>query len=767
MRADLVLLAGSWLLTYLVHSTLLLSGIWLLSRRKRATPAVRDSLWKIGILGALITSTLQVGLGLEPLGGALALESRAPSATAGVAWVPEADSWKGQLVQSQEPDRVAGRQVGAARTAQPSSTHTPVIILPPAESGPASVEPATPRKAWFIPTVVGIWAVMGGSLLALYLLRRARAMREIGPRTAIEDASLLGMLESLRQAGEVRRNIRVTCAQGLGSPVALGSSEIVLPEAALTELDPEQQRSMLAHELAHLARRDPTWLALSCVIERVFFMQPLNRVARAGMQEAAELLCDDWAVHRTGSGFSLATCLVKVAEWVDTTPRPVPMAGMAEHRSQLVTRIHRLIEGRTMPTARRSLWLAAGAVVVLGVTAIAAPGVTTNHREFTDADILSLDPNQPEALAVIDAMASDTDTAVVRSEAPVATGGWSRLTSSVRALEARLAGTNRARMRADMARARAEMRAMSIAGVAPRAPRPPEPPAAIGWSGGPVVAPRALAYADAARWDSDRQRDTNNIAVPALIVALKDSDVEVRRAAANSLSNLDDPRAVPGLIDALKDSDAEVRCSAAHGLGSLEDKRAVPGLVALLKDGNKDVRQAALSALHSMPEQVPDEAILTAIGDSDPEVRSAAVGLALNRIQSNEDEDAKPDPRYVSAFARMLNDGSADTRQQAAEALGASHLKEAPAALMAASKDKNADVRQAVAGALGQIGDPRAVSTLKEMLSDASADVRESAVNGLSEIRDQSSLEALVGALKSSDAAVRRSAAEALGQRGD
>lgn len=766
MGADLVLLAGSWLLTYLVHSTLLLGGIWLLSRRNSITPSVRDSLWKIGIVGALITSTLQVGLGLEPLGGALALENRSASPATPVtvaAPAPNPDAWNGQLLQTQLEPKRSTEALKAPLAAAPSITRDPVVAVPPAESGPASVEPVAPRKPWFIPAVVGLWAVMGGALLSLYLLRRARAMREIGPRTPVQDGALLAMLESLRTSGEVRRAIRVTCAQGLGSPVALGSSEIVLPEAALTELDADQQRCMLAHELAHLARRDPTWLAIACVIERVFFIQPLNRVARSGMQEAAELLCDDWAVHRTGSGFSLATCLVKVAEWVDTTPRPVPMAGMAEHRSQLVTRIHRLIEGRTMPTARRSFWLAAGAVVVLGVTAVAAPGVTTNHREYTDPDSLSIDPNSPEALAILGGEAADTDTAVVAA-AP-ASGTWSRFAGRVRALEARLSGTNRVRMRADMARARAELRAVQLSGaLAPRPPRAPEPPAA--WSG-PMLAPRALAMADAARWRDDGKRDTNNVAVPALILALKDSDVEVRRAAANSLSNLDDPRAVPGLIDALKDSDSEVRCSAAHGLGSLEDKRAVPGLVALLKDSNKDVRQAALSALHSMPEQVPDDAILSAIGDSDPEVRYAAVGLALNRIQSNEDEDAKPDPRYINAFVRMLNDASADTRQQAAEALGSSHLKEAPSALMGASRDKNADVRQAVAQALGEIGDPKSVSTLKELLSDASADVRESAVNALSEIRDQTSLEALVGALKSSDAAVRRSAAEALGQRGD
>ena len=37
---------------------------------------------------------------------------------------------------------------------------------------------------------------------------------------------------------------------------------------------------MLAHEIAHLVRRDPQWLVLARAIEMVFFFQPLNRLAR-------------------------------------------------------------------------------------------------------------------------------------------------------------------------------------------------------------------------------------------------------------------------------------------------------------------------------------------------------------------------------------------------------------------------------------------------------------------------------------------------------
>ncbi|HWA59103.1 MAG TPA: M56 family metallopeptidase, partial [Gemmatimonadales bacterium] len=546
MRADLTLLLGSWLLTYLLHSTLLLGGAWLALRVWRLTPAVRDTLWKVGMAGALFTSAVQAGLGLEPLGGLLALRAPAPMVEPARAPLASSDSaWSGILPAAPSPARKAITERAPAAEGPIVSAAAPAPAVPDAPSAaPAPTRSAAER---LVPSLVGLWALVAGLLLALYLVRRARAMREIGPRSTVADPALLGMLDALCASGGVSRRIRLTCADGLGSPVALGASEIVLPRAALTELDAEQQRSMLAHELAHLARRDPTWLAFGCMVERVFFLQPLNRVARAGMQEAAELLCDDWAVRRTGSGFSLATCLVKVAEWVDTTPRPVPLAGMAEHRSQLVTRIHRLIEGRTMPSAPRSLWLAAGAVMLLGITAVAAPGVTPVRPVAdpgTDAVTGDTIPaaDYAEALA---AAAADTDTVV--ASASGGRGAWSRAGAQMRALERRLSTLARSRAYTDQARA--ELRAaravapMAWAGPAPMAPRPPMPALA------PVAGVGRL-------WGRNQERDTTSIAVPALIAALRDSDVEVRRAAAHSLSNLEDPRAVPALIEARKDSDA-------------------------------------------------------------------------------------------------------------------------------------------------------------------------------------------------------------------
>lgn len=403
-----------------------------------------------------------------------------------------------------------------------------------------------------------------------------------------------------------------------------------------------------------------------------------------------------------------------------------------------------------MPTAPRTLWLAAGAVFLLSATVIVVPGVTAHAQQ----------PVTP------DSTVSDSTESVYRRLLRRArlSGWWAQA-------DARHALT-RARVAAEVARAQRTLVTPEPA-LAP-APWPaPRPMATPRPAPMPALAPMLAEARAAAMLDVERQmaglrvtreRDTNNIAVPALIGALKDQDVEVRRAAAQALANLEDPRAVPGLIGALEDQDTEVRLYAAMALGQLEDKRAVAPLLGLLKDRSVDVRRHALGALSNFPDGVPTDAILTAMNDADGDVRQLAISLAVSHL-GERGEDQPADPRFLAAFTRLLRDPAADVRQQAVNGVAEMGLKQAPADLLALEKDKSEDVRQQLAWALGRIGDPRSVPVLKNLLADQSADVREAAVHGLSEIRDRSALEALVAALRSTDPVVRRQAAQALGQR--
>jgi beta-lactamase regulating signal transducer with metallopeptidase domain len=192
-------------------------------------------------------------------------------------------------------------------------------------------------------------------------------------------------MRELLAIAAVDRHVSLTSSATIASPVALAGDEICLPRRALVELEAAEQESMLAHEIAHIVRRDPQWLIAARAIEVVLFFQPLNRLARRRMQEVAEYLCDDWAVARTSRPVTLAKCLAAVAEWVSRAPRVgTPALGalsaMVESGgSPLVRRVGRILSRQRAPHRRTSRIAVASATMTLVAMAAIAPRVSIAH----------------------------------------------------------------------------------------------------------------------------------------------------------------------------------------------------------------------------------------------------------------------------------------------------------------------------------------------------------------------------------------------------
>jgi beta-lactamase regulating signal transducer with metallopeptidase domain len=366
----LTLLAVAWLLTYLVHSTILLGGAWLLSATRIVrSPVAKDTLWKVCLVGGILTATVSSAFPYQPYSAHYLLPGVAPSALAARA-------------QHRDPPAVSA---GGSAIFASVASHSPSDVRVARRAGAAAPQPlSSPEPGsqtsgpslWSWPYVaLGLW-LLGAALFLVRVLRcRLRLARQLGDRREITSGPLVAMLDSLRAAAGARRPIRLTTSTELAGPVAIGAAEICLPERALTALSPAEQQAVLAHELGHLVRRDPLWLGLSVACESLFFFQPLNRLARRRVQEAAEYLCDDWAVHQTGGSLTLARCLAEVATWIEAAPRAVPVSGMAENRSQLVERVHRLLEG-AQPSARRLRAAVPLAALALSSVAFAAPGIS-------------------------------------------------------------------------------------------------------------------------------------------------------------------------------------------------------------------------------------------------------------------------------------------------------------------------------------------------------------------------------------------------------
>jgi hypothetical protein len=99
----------------------------------------------------------------------------------------------------------------------------------------------------------------------------------------------------LRQPPEIRE------AKDITSPLLLGiiRPAIVFPTGMLAGANAEERDWMLAHELAHVKRRDLLWNWLPLLAHGLLFFHPLVWLAQREWRLAMEVACDELAVRVT------------------------------------------------------------------------------------------------------------------------------------------------------------------------------------------------------------------------------------------------------------------------------------------------------------------------------------------------------------------------------------------------------------------------------------------------------------------------------------
>ncbi|HVO13171.1 MAG TPA: M56 family metallopeptidase [Vicinamibacteria bacterium] len=403
------------LLTYLIHSTLLLAAAALACRLLRERRLVlQEALLRAALLGGVVASVLQVGLELRPV--------------AGVLHVP-----------------LAGRPAVAA----PPGPAPPLAAAPgetAVESGGSALDGAGASAPWqarvvLAPTVferlgsraVESWrtllAVAWAALAALGLLRLAvaglRLHRLLRGRRPIVDGPLAPEAASVATALGLRGPVPLSSAPRLVVPLATGvlRPQACLPARAVAELGTDELIALCAHELAHVRRRDPAWLMLARLLEALLPLQPLNTWARGRLQELAECLSDDLAVCATARPLGLARSLVDVASWTVDGRRVLPAAaaGALSARSRLGHRVERLMDPFRALERPRRLLLPVAALAV-AATALLAPAVSGSGGDDPAAPVAAIAPAAAAApvAALAEAAPPPPPPAAAAAAAPVA-----------------------------------------------------------------------------------------------------------------------------------------------------------------------------------------------------------------------------------------------------------------------------------------------------------------------------------------------------------
>ena len=243
-----------------------------------------------------------------------------------------------------------------------------------------------------LPLILGTWAAVTAVLVALRLLRHARATRELRARAdagAAPDARTRRVVDRLSAALRVRQpEVRVVPRlPGGGAVVGLRSPVLLLDAGLLAALDDDELAGVVAHELAHVRRRDNLVALGLCLLRDATFFVPGGGWSVELLLREREHAADVVAADVTGRPGALAGGLLKVLESRTAGARPAACAPLLSEGG-LVARVEELVDARPAPgLARRSAdtGAVAGAALLAVVAAATLPSLAAGPAHERDA----------------------------------------------------------------------------------------------------------------------------------------------------------------------------------------------------------------------------------------------------------------------------------------------------------------------------------------------------------------------------------------------
>lgn len=266
-------------------------------------------------------------------------------------------------------------------------------LLVPAEAVGALPIPVTDGYVHFAQTALPLLVTVWGGVVAWRLGRRVvghvaarRRAREVLVADVDRPATLVALVARL--AGRLRIHpptiaLSETCAGG-AYVVGTRRPVVVLGRDLVARLDAEELEGVIAHELAHVRRRDNLVATAVGVVRDLAFFVPGSRWAVGQLHRERERAADQVAVRATGRPGALASGLLKTLEG----PSPAePCAALAPSGS-LVERVQDLVDDRPpVSRVRRGTELSAvaGTALLAVVVAVAVPSALTGAERERDA----------------------------------------------------------------------------------------------------------------------------------------------------------------------------------------------------------------------------------------------------------------------------------------------------------------------------------------------------------------------------------------------
>jgi uncharacterized protein (TIGR03435 family) len=245
-----------------------------------------------------------------------------------------------------------------------------LLPIPIHEASSASPVWSARRVEALLPWIVATWFVGVAFLLARAGARwwRVRRLHQFALTTMCSSWQTVGN----RLAGRLGldRVIRIVEFPHVDVPMVIGCLRpiVVLPIAAMSQLNAAQVEAILAHELAHVRRHDYLVNLMQTLAETLLFYHPAVWWLSARIRDERENCCDDIAVALCGDPVVYAAALAELEEWRSGELTLVAAAT----GGSLLNRVRRILRIEVSEDSRTSSW-----TILLVVIAVVS-GATLN-----------------------------------------------------------------------------------------------------------------------------------------------------------------------------------------------------------------------------------------------------------------------------------------------------------------------------------------------------------------------------------------------------
>lgn len=368
---------GSWAISYFLHSTVILGSILLLCHFARfISQSNKDVLIKVGLVAGILTASIQFvqssnGNFIKTVVLEIAPLYRQPPPQDTVRVVPQTNNEVVQQLLTVGPP--------VALPQQPTSDNR--------DNGfnrfwSDNIAPITALQ-WFLT----VWA-MGSLFLALRFIWLWWGFgRATGKRIPLTHQATVDLCLQLQSQMAIKRTLKLTQSNQIVSPMAVGWSEICIPEGLWSNIDEEQLTAIIAHELAHVVRMDSLWLFFWHLMSIVFFFQPLNKLTQLSFQSRAEFLADAIAVRQTKDPVAMVNSLISAAKLARLEASHRFAAHLLGANATIVERTKNLLDENPMKTHTSLSFIALSATVIVTLAALGLPSISLASKPVAKIDV--------------------------------------------------------------------------------------------------------------------------------------------------------------------------------------------------------------------------------------------------------------------------------------------------------------------------------------------------------------------------------------------